>query len=196
MAKNRKTSGSKKFIATLSYLVAPSDAQIDQMEATFHLSQELEARFPFFDFEEDRFLDWMMEIEDAEFDQMNDMYICLAMERRWREHNTHEARLFRRLEQMESPWPSLDFDCGSWDYDGLLPDQDSHAFDDTLPDVDDCQIHGYESLNYWDDDWDIQASMREFDESICPEQAIVRELPLRGLKYAHRRALIREYCVA
>lgn len=204
MAKNRKnsTTGSKKFIATLPYLVAPSNEQIDQMEVNFYLNQAFQQShfYPFdFDFdEEDRFLGWMMEIEDAQFDRMSDDYLCLAMERSWRELNTHETKLFHKLERMEDPW----FEGGDPNWDLYDPRDDDVFHDYTGPDPDDCrdncQLHGYADFNYWNegsDDWDISESQRLFDNSFCPEQAIVREIPLHGLKASVRKELIREYCV-
>lgn len=204
MAKNRKAFGSKKFVATLPYLVAPSETEIDQMEFNFHLNQELESLFHIFDFEDfaddDRFLDWIMEIEDVQFDRMTDDYTCLAMESRWRELNNNEAKLFHKLERMEDTW----FEAGDPNWDLYTPDPRDEDFSDgyTVPDPDDCrdncQLHGYDDINYWNDgsdDWDISESQRLFDNSFCPEQAIVRHITLRGLKTSVRKALIREYCV-
>lgn len=198
MAKNRKTTGSKKFIATLPYLVAPNDVQIDQMEVNFYLNQAFQqSRFYPFDFdfdEEDRFLAWMMEIEDNKFDRMTDDYLCLAMERSRRELNTHEAKLFHKLERVQDHF-SGDFlyygdDC--WDMHSEDPDYDPRD-DDLFFDFMGMDSYPGPVYSYEDFVGDWENEKRELH--FCPEQALVREIPLRGLKHQARQALIREYCV-
>ncbi len=260
MAKNRKAFGSKKFIATLPFLVAPSNTQIDQMEIDFHWKLVL-GWFEDYDFiyeDEDRFLDWMMEIEDAQFDRTMDDYLCMKMQSQGLSLK-QQAMAF--LDSMKwanseawswkiSPTKEAVYECmfiesyyatGDRKYseykpksvEGYLaitsiddrralyaslgiagyssphgndclddPRGDDVFHDYTGPDPadcrDNCQIHGYADFNYWNDgsdDWDISESQRLFDNSFCPEQAIVREIPLHGLKASVRKELTREYCV-
>lgn len=123
MAKKRN-SGSKKFIATLPYLVVPSDKTINQMETEFSL-QVLHHIDQANTEQEERFLDWHEEIKRAKFDYVID---------------------------------------------------------------DNYQVYGYQASEYWGDDgWDL------LEELFCPEQAIVQEIPLRGLKHPARKALLKEY---
>jgi hypothetical protein len=190
MAIPRKTFGSKKFVATLPLLVAPSNEVIDQMEIVFslqHLPHPGEVNTE----QEERFLDWYKELNRAEFDWVTDDYLCLAMERQYRMLKPAEEKFFLGLTALiDGPWsgtgnhPCNDVDCFYM-----------HPKDLTQSLRDDCQVYGYRDSEYWGDDgWDILASMKAFEESFCPEQAIVREIPLRGLKQSVRKALIREYC--
>jgi hypothetical protein len=169
MAKNRKSTGSKKFVATLPYLMAPSDEQIGQMEIQFslqHLKQASEA-------EEKIFLDWATSPH--------------------REKTYGERFLLSLI--------GIGFADNPWSGTGNFPYDDPNCWDMQMedPDLDlrdDCQINDYQASMYWDDDgWDIPQSIRDLEESFCPEQAIVREIPLRGLKHAARKELIREYAV-
>ncbi|MBP6948584.1 MAG: hypothetical protein KBB50_00735 [Candidatus Pacebacteria bacterium] len=175
------------------------------MEFNYHLSQELESHFHIFDFEDfgedDRFLDWMMEIRDSKFDRMTDDYLCLAMERGWRELNNNEAKLFHKLERMEDLW----FEAGdpNWDLyrydsdDRLFPGQYSYEFDTFIPLDDDCQLQGYTDFDYWRESYltDLAEEQAKNKRKFCEEQELIRKIPLRGLKTSTRKELIREYCV-
>lgn len=184
MAKNRKSFASKKFIATLPYLMAPSDEEIDRMEIEFSL-QEILSKVTY----EESFFQWMMEIDFAIVDEKMDDEICTLMENRFsdriRRHNslTHEEEF-------------LFGDCDPWSGTGNNPHWDDWDLDDIDFQRDDFPFYSFQDYLYWNDDGiDMLQSWREFEESFCPEQAIVREMSLRGLKHSVRQALIREYCV-
>lgn len=166
MAKNRN-SGSKKIVAILPYLTAPSDDEIDRMEIEASWQQFLPKN------NEERFFDWMMEIDFSAIDQQIDDEHCLTLELRY-------SSRIRHIHRPSDDYFYFLYDCR----DMHLEDLDSDPRDD-----DEEYPWGEE------DHWSMLQSMQESEEdSFCPEQAIVQEIPLRGLKCHERQALLKEYC--
>lgn len=190
--------GSKKFVATLPYLRPISDEDIDRLEIKASW-QEFSPK----ENNEETFFDWMMEIDFDKTDRQIDDEHCRELEikynsrvRRLNPPTTHQP-FFYDDRDICDPWPGIGnpphYGGICWDRDSFYPSDDFPG--DDFPESD-CQIHGYGDSNYGDDgSWDIPQSMRDFNDSFCPEQAIIRQIPLRGLKYPARQALIREYCV-
>jgi hypothetical protein len=208
MAENRKSFRSNRTIATLPYLTAPSDEEIDQLEIVFHLETEL-AKTKFFDNEE-RFFDWLCDLEDAQFEHMNDMYRCLSLEKSWRKLTAFETTLLQDLHYgratisyfldlvyhirpLTHEEQFLYGDCDPWSGTSNDPHLDDWGLDDIDFQRDDCQLFGYQDFNYWNPK--EPDPLQDPEDSFCPEQVTLREIPLRGLKHQVRQQLIREYCV-
>jgi hypothetical protein len=155
MAKNQKTAGSNKIVATLPYLAAPSDEQIDQMEIEFSLRVVSQNET-----HEESFFQWMMEIDFAIVDEKMDSEICTLMENRFND----------RIRRQNS-----------------LTQEEVFLFDDLMDSYPDPV---YSHADYIEDEKEYERFLLS-----CPEQEIVRGIPLRGLKTSVRKELIREYCV-
>jgi hypothetical protein len=188
MTKNQKTAGSKKFVATLPYLTALSDEEINQMEIEFSL-RDLAPCLQ--DDQAERFTDWLAELQNHYLDRMTDNYHCLAVESSWRKLSANELAILQMFSMMDDPFTGTGNSPYPYTGDDLW-DMEDPDFDIR----DDCQINGYQASMYWDDDGlDMLQSMLAFEESFCPEQAIIRKIPLKGLKQGHRKELTREYAV-
>lgn len=174
MVKNRKSFRSNRIVATLPYLTAPSDEEIDQMEIEFSLQQVL-SKVTY----EESFFQWMMEIDFAIIDEKMDDEIC----------NLTEISFYLLTHEEELMYG----DCDPWSGTGNDPDWYDWDLDTDLHRDNNCQLFGYQDFNYWNPE--EPDPLQDPEDSFCPEQAILREIALRGLKHSARQALIREYCV-
>ncbi len=170
-----------KFVAKFPPLIAPSDEEIDQMEIKW-LHQQLLDNTEYDDHEEWRFYGWMMELDDAEYGGR-----CF-------DHYDLRRGLFRRPVTAED---RLHFEIAVYERLGFF----MHELD---PDFGNMRNVG----NDWGDDpvdlsqdRDDQYPHEDFvrdcgpivDEH-DPDKELMQVLPLKGLKYLEKQAVLQAYC--
>lgn len=174
--KHMKIVSVSKIVAMLPYLRPMTNEEINQLEIETSWQEFLPKENC-----EDQFFEWMLEIDCAKIDREIDDHLCRQMELRY------HGRV-RRINQPSFLQPFF-FDDDCWDMHSEDPDydpRDEPMFDDRMYPDDDF---------YPWEDHQMLLSMEVCELSQCPEQELVRQIPLRGLPQQVRRALTREYCV-
>ena len=178
---NRVTT--KKHIATLPCLVPPTNEEIDKMEIRW-LHQQLLDQMNYDDSEDHRFLAWMMEIEDVEYEaRCFDYYDNSLIRRR------------RRTPQPRSSWDLwLDrLDIFSSDPLFDYPELDDWDTRDYGSDQDIDHIVHFEDSPYSYDDFVLDCSPIH-DREPDPETELMMAIPLFGLRYPEKQEVLRAYC--
>lgn len=177
----------KKHVATLPYLVPPTNEEVDKMEIRW-LHQQLLDQMNYDDSEEYRFLAWMMEIEDVEYEARCFDYYDNSLTRRR-----------RRTPQPRSSWDLwLDrLDILSSDPLFDYPELDDHLvndFDDwPIENHRSCFIIHHDDSSYLYDDFVLDCSPIR-DGEPDPETELMMAIPLFGLRYPEKQAVLRAYC--
>lgn len=194
MHKNAKNFKTAKPVAMLPYLIPPTDEVIDRMEAKWLYQQEVPAIREDVEGLYGRFTDWHYEIVNNLWDNITFKYYDSNPVRRRRKIPQARSSLDLLMDHLifPTPDPLFDyypgFDDDGWDY----PEFDDRDVRDPVPCSNVGHIVHFEELPYSYDDFLHDCGPIAI-ETHDPEKELVMTMPLNGLRYHEKQAVLRTY---